>query len=156
SGAPNAEEFFDAIRGGDVALADRYRSAHTKRYPVLIWILMEIGNKGDRLAKIAECARMKFFPGHYTKAIKPDAEEQFKALNAETQPIDGSGCPATEEQIAQCRHEAGTLIEADDPLEWIKAELLRLGYGGDLRPLVILYICWATRLLKIRKGAIPA
>jgi hypothetical protein len=57
--------------------------------------------------------------------------------------------------LARLREEAKELLEAPDPLEKIKRELARLGYGGDPRPLIVLYVCWATRLLKPRRGSLP-
>jgi hypothetical protein len=51
---------------------------------------------------------------------------------------------------------AAAVLEDDDPLTLIETEIERLGYGGDLAPAKITYLCLTTRLLKMRRGAMPA
>jgi hypothetical protein len=42
-----------------------------------------------------------------------------------------------------------------DRLERVRAELLRLGYGGDVRPALITYLAATTRVLTMRPGDMP-
>jgi len=50
---------------------------------------------------------------------------------------------------------ARPVLEAPDPLALVAAELRRLGYGGDLRPALLLYLAATTRLLRVRLGSMP-
>lgn len=59
------------------------------------------------------------------------------------------------EHLGQLYIEAKAVIEAEDPLELIKAAIRGLGYGGDLKPAVITYLAATSRLLAMREGAMP-
>jgi hypothetical protein len=57
------------------------------------------------------------------------------------------------ERLAQLFIEAKAVIEAEDPLELVKAAIRGLGYGGDITPAVITYLAATSRLLGMRHGA---
>jgi hypothetical protein len=59
------------------------------------------------------------------------------------------------ERLSQLYHEANAVIEAEDPLELIKDAIRGLGYGGDLKPVIITYCAATSRLLEMREGAMP-
>jgi len=59
------------------------------------------------------------------------------------------------ECLAQLYIEAKAIIEAEDPLELVKGAIHRLGYGGDIRPPLIIYLAGTSRLLAMRDGAMP-
>jgi hypothetical protein len=51
---------------------------------------------------------------------------------------------------------ARQVLESKDPLDDYRAEYERLGYGGDLDPIMLLTLSLTTRLLKMRRGTMPA
>jgi hypothetical protein len=59
------------------------------------------------------------------------------------------------EHLSQLYHEAKTVIEAEDPLELVKDAIRGLGYGGDLKPVIIVYLAATSRLSVMREGAMP-
>ncbi|MFC1902348.1 hypothetical protein ACFLX3_05445 [Chloroflexota bacterium] len=59
------------------------------------------------------------------------------------------------EQLKQLYIEAKAIIEAVDPLEIVKDAIRSLGYGGDIRPAIIVYLAGTSRLLAMRDGAMP-
>jgi len=59
------------------------------------------------------------------------------------------------ERLEQAYTEARHVIEAQDPLELVKAAIRGLGYGGDLNPALITYLAATSRLLAMRDGAMP-
>jgi len=50
---------------------------------------------------------------------------------------------------------AQPVIDAPDALELYRQEFRKLGYGGDLTPVMIVTLAITTRLLKMRRGAMP-
>ena len=55
----------------------------------------------------------------------------------------------------ELKEAAKSVLESPDPLELIKTELVALGYGGDPRYPLIVYIAATSRLLAMRTGAMP-
>jgi len=60
-----------------------------------------------------------------------------------------------DQQLLQSREEAKIIIESNDPLNLVVQEIRNLGYGGDIRPAVIVYLAATSRLLAMREGAMP-
>ncbi len=50
---------------------------------------------------------------------------------------------------------ARPILQDDDPLEIIANAIKGLGYGGDLKPAMIVYLAVTSRLLEMRQGAMP-
>jgi hypothetical protein len=63
------------------------------------------------------------------------------------------GDAATDEEIEAT---AGPVIESLNILDVYRKEIRRLGYGGDLTPVLIVLLAVTTRILKLRRGSIPA
>ncbi len=59
------------------------------------------------------------------------------------------------ERLVQLYNEAKAVIEAKDPLELVTDAIRSLGYGGDIRPAIIVYLAATSRLLAMRDGAMP-
>jgi len=59
------------------------------------------------------------------------------------------------EREVQLYKEAKAVIEAKDPLEMVTDAIRSLGYGGDIRPAIIVYLAATSRLLAMRDGAMP-
>ena len=55
-------------------------------------------------------------------------------------------------QLASVYESAKAVIEADDPLEFVKNAIRDMGYGGDLKPVLITYLAATSRLLEMRPG----
>jgi hypothetical protein len=51
---------------------------------------------------------------------------------------------------------ASPVLSVTDPLDLVRCEFQRLGYGGDLKPAIITYLAVTTRVLKMRMGTMPA
>src|SRR5207248_219279 len=51
--------------------------------------------------------------------------------------------------------QAKSILEADDPLRLVAAELRRQRYGGDLRSPLLTYVALTSRLLKLDKNSMP-
>ncbi len=60
-----------------------------------------------------------------------------------------------DERLSQLCIKAKAVIEANDPLELIADSIRSLGYGGDIRPAIIVYLAGTSRLLAMRDGAMP-
>lgn len=58
-------------------------------------------------------------------------------------------------RLGELRQAAAPVLAAPDPLDLVKAALRAGGYGGDLRPAVIVYLAATSRLLAMRSGAMP-
>ena len=61
----------------------------------------------------------------------------------------------TSEQLQRLYQEAKAVIEATDPLKVIGDAIRGLGYGGDIKPALITYLAVTSRLLEMRRGAMP-
>ena len=51
---------------------------------------------------------------------------------------------------------AGPVLTAADPLDLVEAAIVRHGFGGDTTCPLIVYLAATTRLLPVRRGAMPA
>lgn len=58
-------------------------------------------------------------------------------------------------ELKRLAEEAKVVLEADDPLELVEKAVRQMGYGGDIRQPVIIYLAFASRLLKMRPGTMP-
>lgn len=58
--------------------------------------------------------------------------------------------------IADLATLAAPILVAPDPLELVGKEIRRLGYGGDLRSTLIVYLAMTSRLLAVRPGTMLA
>lgn len=54
------------------------------------------------------------------------------------------------------RKQAGSVLAAQDPLALVEKEVTRLGYGGDVRPVLLTYVASTSRLLRMRRGSMLA
>ena len=55
----------------------------------------------------------------------------------------------------ELKEAAKAVLESEDPLDLIRKELVALGYGGDPRYPLIVYIAATSRLLAMRTGTMP-
>lgn len=59
------------------------------------------------------------------------------------------------ETVKELRQKAAPVLDSPDPLELVKKAIERLGYGGDRRPPLIVYLAATSRLLEMRQGQMP-
>jgi hypothetical protein len=76
-------------------------------------------------------------------------------LRATAQPVADLLRVAADAETRRLKAAAAPVLAADDPLEHVAAALRAMGYGGDLTPALITYLCCTTRLLAMRPGAMP-
>jgi hypothetical protein len=57
--------------------------------------------------------------------------------------------------LGKLQAEASAVLTAPDPVEMVRREIRRLGYGGDLKPPMITYLALTSRVLAMRDGAMP-
>jgi hypothetical protein len=93
------------------------------------------------------------------KKIKDDeARKLLKAAMAKARSASGAPLnldPAQLEKArAEAREQATAVLYATDPLDEISKELRRIGWGGDVKPLQVLYLNMTTRVLPRRRGTL--
>ncbi len=57
--------------------------------------------------------------------------------------------------LGKLQADAAAVLAAPDPVEVVRQEIRRLGYGGDLKPPLITYLALTSRVLAMRTGAMP-
>jgi len=93
----------------------------------------------------------KLFPGFELKNLKAwldKVENPPASATAEPAPVNAA-------ELAALREQAAEILDANDPLLWVQAELRRIEYGGDLKPPTLVYLGCTTRLLPKRVEALP-
>ena len=111
---------------------------------------------------------LKSYPDLYFVAapvgIKDISEAHIQGLNVpswleelRTKAESGRSLQArhTNKELQRLYGEARVVIEADDPLTLIEGAIRSLGYGGDIKPALIVYIAVTSRLLEMRSGSMP-
>ena len=59
-------------------------------------------------------------------------------------------------QLERWRRYAAPVLEAANPMKFVRKALRAGGYGGDLRPALLTYLAVTSRLLAMRSGMMPA
>lgn len=104
--------------------------------------------------------------GVTTGAIKKELKKLSSGLgcdtvtdNPQTRMVAGfsPSHPPVTEIVTQgdLEQQAKKILNSSDPVELIKNEIIRLGYGGDAKAPLITYLALTSRLLKMRPGAMP-
>ena len=79
----------------------------------------------------------------------------FLRIRQAALPVEDVRLAEKEAELDTLREHASEVLRAADPLLLLRAELSR-SYGGDIGPLMIVYICATTRLLELRHGGMLA
>lgn len=58
-------------------------------------------------------------------------------------------------ELAELAEAAKAVLELDDPLTLVEGNIRGMGYGGDTKQPMIIYLSFASRLLKMRHGTMP-
>ncbi len=92
-----------------------------------------------------------------------EAHLQGQDVSVLVERLKGRAIPAAEilrqqreAELAELQQQAAPVLAAMDPLELVETEVRRIGYGGDVRPALTVYIAAASRLLRRRRGTMPA
>lgn len=56
------------------------------------------------------------------------------------------------EEVTKLQNESASILSAADPVPLIEKQIRSLGYGGDIKPPLIVYLAFTSRLLKMRTG----
>src|SRR5262249_27046357 len=95
--------------------------------------------------KLHHDALAQYRPWYETwKKKKKQERKEQTVTETEAQPSDD-----------QLQALAKPVIDAPDALDLYRQEFRKLGYGGDLTPVMIVTLAIKTRLLKMRRGAMP-
>ena len=84
-----------------------------------------------------------------------DVKAEIERLVAAAVPVAILQQAALDAQIAVLEQQAAPVLEAADPLELVASEIRNRGYGGDIRPVKIVYLAATSRVLAMRTGAMP-
>jgi DNA primase len=87
------------------------------------------------------------------KEVRLEETGNKQAPVSSAAPVDSED--AVNMKIEKAKAAARTVLEAPDPIEVVKIEMRRLGYGGDLKPPLITYLAATSRLLEMRRGSLP-
>lgn len=143
----NATEFFAELR--EVPAGERHLPGHSGKY----WLFLALVAQEDATARpafLAEASRYRLFPGR--------REGDYQHHLAEMMAADARSAPEEKispELLEELRTKALPILRLADPLMEIRDELKRLGWGGDVRPPLTLYLAATTRLLAKRSGSMP-
>ena len=77
-------------------------------------------------------------------------------LRAAAEPIGQRHATSRMETLRAARASAEPVLAASDPLALVEAAIVRHGFGGDTTSPLIIYLAATTRLLPVRRGAMPA
>ena len=84
-----------------------------------------------------------------------DVKGEIERLRANAVPVAILRQAAADAQLAAVTQQAEPVLHAADPLELVAAEVRGRGYGGDIRPIKIVYLAATSRVLAMRQGAMP-
>ncbi len=82
--------------------------------------------------------------------------ELVECLKREATPVEVICQTHANERIAQLERKAASVLEASDPLVLVDRQFRELGYGGETRLPMVVYVAATTRVLMPRSGAMPA
>jgi len=139
--------------------------AHLEGLDVVLWQEPDASDLTERVARDIPSARVIIAPD----GIKDISEGNVAGLDVAALVAELRGsAPTVAELIARRRAEAadvalpeitrraGRVLACADPLALVETTIRALGYGGDVRPVLIVYLAATTRLLRHRLGATPA
>lgn len=85
-----------------------------------------------------------------------DVPALVERLKGTARPVGELLHAAEDAETRRLKELAAPVLAAPDPLARVAEALRAQGYGGDLTPVIITYLCLTTRLLAMRPGAMPA
>jgi hypothetical protein len=128
---------------------------------VFVWQEPGAADFTERISRDLPEARVIIAPADHKDVSEihcagEDVVRVLEELKQAAQPVAAIVQKQRDATVAALAAEAAPVLAADDPLALVESELRRLGYGGDLTPALVTYLCLTTRLLTTRPGAMPA
>ncbi len=142
--AMSAVDHIDAL--ASVPQGQRHHPEHIDQY----WLFLARVAEEEaqyRPALLAEASRRRLFPGKTAK----DFEFHLAQWLAPEPKVEETLSP---EVLNGLREQAAAVLYSNDPLDAVDKELRKLGWGGDRRPLLVLYLAGTSRLLEPRHGSL--
>ncbi len=84
-----------------------------------------------------------------------DVKAEIERMAANAVPVAVLQQEAADARLTAVTQQAEAVLHAADPLELVAAEVRSGGYGGDIRPIKIVYLAATSRVLAMRPGAMP-
>ena len=84
-----------------------------------------------------------------------DLSVWLEGLKASATPFEFIVGAETQRQLAELERQAAHIFAHADPLELVKVEIGRMGYGGDVKPALIVYCASTSRVIAPRPGSMP-
>ncbi len=136
-------------------------AAHLAGLDVVIWQESDAEDFSVRLGRDLPQARVIVAPeGIKDVSDAHLAGRDVPALVAElrerARPVADFARAVVDAETRRLREAAAPVLAEDDPLQRVAEALRAQGYGGDLTPALVTYLCVTTRLLAMRHGAMPA
>jgi hypothetical protein len=127
---------------------------------VYLWVEPDARELPGKLAPVLPGMKVIFAPAgykdlneaHFAGVNVPDMVEQLKK---EAVPVSILVQEAKNHRIAELRERCKTVIECPAPLKLIESAIVGMGYGGDIRQPVIVYLSATSRLITMRNGTMP-
>jgi hypothetical protein len=126
------------------AVAGAYQAYRDAGFAVVIEVWNEAQGKGIDDALLAK-ADISLLVG----TVADDYIERLKAQGKHA-------APPVQKTLDELRQLAKPVLDAPDPLIIVGSEIRRQGWGGDVRPAMLVRLSMVTRLLKVRPGSMLA
>ena len=84
-----------------------------------------------------------------------DVPAYLEALRAAAVPFAELSGALRDSHLSELKRRAADVLGAADPLELVQRAITASGYGGDLLPAMLTYLALTSRLLAMRRGAMP-
>jgi hypothetical protein len=131
---------------------------YLKGLDVTVW--QEPGAEDFVLRVLKTAPNLKYITA--PASVKDISEAHIQGLDVTTwlaslPTLDGQALLArtTDAESKRLYLEAKGAIEAADPLALVEQAIRALGYGGDIKPALIAYLAFTSRLLAMRQGTMP-
>jgi hypothetical protein len=140
-------------------------AAHLEGLDVLLWQEPDAADLTERVGRALPTARVLVAPpnikdisaahiaGHDVSALIAELRRDAPTC---AELIERSRVAALDAAMPEILARAEPVLHSPDPLALVKSAIRGLGYGGDVRPVLIVYLAATTRVLRHRLGSPPA
>ncbi len=133
---------------------------HLRGLAVFIWQEPDAADLIERVAASVNDLRVIASPAGVkdpseAHLLRYDVPLWLEALKSQAVPFATVLREKANANLAELRERAEPILDAADPLLLIESEISNLGYGGDIKPALIVYLGATSRLLAMRQGAMP-
>lgn len=130
---------------------------HLKGIEVLLWQEPDAEDLAINIANSLPSLRVIIAPAG-TKDLSEahlqgqDVNGLLEKLKANATRMDVIRKGQTDQHISELMQQAETVLQSQDPLELVRKEIQRMGYGGEIKPAIITYLSATSRLIVVRAG----